>query len=220
MLDIPLKCCKQGEHCIHPQGPILPRTPQYFSRNRNNKDGLQPLCKACVSVYMAQYYERNSERKRQYQNEYRQNNLEHVQEYDRQRAKLPHRKANAKRVLKNWRGKKSDKYLKQLERHKPIARLHYINNPEMYQAYRHARRAREISAPGHFTSEDIKTQFKMQKGRCWHCQKELNRNYHIDHLIPLSRGGSNDARNIVISCPECNRSKNDKLPHEWNGRLF
>jgi 5-methylcytosine-specific restriction endonuclease McrA len=36
-------------------------------------------------------------------------------------------------------------------------------------------------------------------------------------VIPLDRGGSNGPENIVIACPECNHSKHNKLPHEWNG---
>lgn len=37
----------------------------------------------------------------------------------------------------------------------------------------------------------------------------------VDHVVPLSRGGADDAENIVISCPTCNLHKHNKLPHEW-----
>lgn len=82
------------------------------------------------------------------------------------------------------------------------------------------RRARIANAPGSHTDKDIETQFRSQKGICWHCGKPVGYNYHVDHLVPLARGGSNGARNIVISCPHCNCSRQDKMPHEWNGRLI
>jgi len=36
-----------------------------------------------------------------------------------------------------------------------------------------------------------------------------------DHVIPVSRGGSNDDGNLVAACRACNRAKRDKLPSEW-----
>lgn len=39
-----------------------------------------------------------------------------------------------------------------------------------------------------------------------------------DHVIPLSRGGSNDPENLVAACMPCNSSKADKLLSEWGGR--
>lgn len=36
-----------------------------------------------------------------------------------------------------------------------------------------------------------------------------------DHVIPVSRGGSNDPGNLVTSCFACNRSKRNKTVDEW-----
>lgn len=37
----------------------------------------------------------------------------------------------------------------------------------------------------------------------------------VDHIIPLSRGGTNDPENLTPACKSCNSSKRDKLVHEW-----
>lgn len=49
--------------------------------------------------------------------------------------------------------------------------------------------------------------------------------YHIDHVVPISRGGANSIGNIVAACGSCNSSKNDRLLTEWRlikgrGRLM
>lgn len=39
-----------------------------------------------------------------------------------------------------------------------------------------------------------------------------------DHVVPLSRGGTNDIENLVCACIPCNSSKSDRLLEEWRGR--
>lgn len=82
------------------------------------------------------------------------------------------------------------------------------------------RRALESVARGEHTAADIQKLYENQHGLCWWCQKRLKGEFHVDHRIPLSRGGTNDISNLVIACPQCNMSKGAKLPHEWNGRLL
>jgi hypothetical protein len=78
---------------------------------------------------------------------------------------------------------------------------------------------RKNGAEGEYTDGDITLQLKTQKGLCWWCGCRLDE-YHIDHRIPLSKGGTHNPGNIVISCPHCNLTKNNKMPWEWIGRLL
>lgn len=74
-------------------------------------------------------------------------------------------------------------------------------------------RARKRGARGKHSATEILALLKAQKHRCWWCDKNLTK-YHVDHRIPLSRGGDNDIRNLVISCPSCNCSRGSRLPWE------
>lgn len=93
-------------------------------------------------------------------------------------------------------------------------------NPEKARAASHRRRSRVFGTSGEWTKDDATLMFSNQKGKCWWCGKKIRGTYHVDHIIPLARGGSNAPNNLCISCPPCNMSKGAKLPSEWAGRLF
>ena len=62
--------------------------------------------------------------------------------------------------------------------------------------------------------------YTQQKGLCWWCSKFVGLSFEIDHRVPLTKGGTNDPGNIVVSCHECNKGKKDKNAWEFNGRLL
>lgn len=49
-----------------------------------------------------------------------------------------------------------------------------------------------------------------QKGRCAKCGRALLGVYHVDHKVPLSRGGRHIASNIQLLCPADNLKKGAK----------
>ena len=51
-------------------------------------------------------------------------------------------------------------------------------------------------------------------GRCYWCRQDVDY-LEIDHVIPVSRGGTNERENLVASCKVCNADKGSKLIHEW-----
>jgi hypothetical protein len=103
------------------------------------------------------------------------------------------------------------------EQRRAYSRQHAKTHREYYRTRDRNRSALEKMAPGRHTVADIRKQYADQGGRCYHCQCEVGDRYHIDHVIPLARGGSNDPSNLVITCPSCNMRKHTKLPHEWGG---
>jgi 5-methylcytosine-specific restriction endonuclease McrA len=50
-----------------------------------------------------------------------------------------------------------------------------------------------------------------QSGKCFYCNKEASKESDIDHFIPWKKYPRNLAQNLVLACPNCNRSKSDML---------
>ena len=58
-----------------------------------------------------------------------------------------------------------------------------------------------------FTKEERLKMYKDQPN-CQSCNKELTeKNFHIDHIIPLACGGSNESENLQILCKPCHFDK-------------
>lgn len=77
------------------------------------------------------------------------------------------------------------------------------------------RRSYEQSAEGSHTFEEILRMIRDQADLCAYCECPLGEDWHVEHMIPLSRGGSNDWANIAISCADCNRRKGSKTVEEF-----
>jgi 5-methylcytosine-specific restriction endonuclease McrA len=61
------------------------------------------------------------------------------------------------------------------------------------------------------------TVFERDNYTCVYCGFKADgiNGLHCDHVIPYSKGGSNDLENLVTSCPSCNMSKGNKTLEEW-----
>jgi 5-methylcytosine-specific restriction endonuclease McrA len=50
----------------------------------------------------------------------------------------------------------------------------------------------------------------------WKCAYCGNRAEHLDHVVPLSKGGADVESNMVPACAPCNLSKGAKSLEEWS----
>lgn len=94
------------------------------------------------------------------------------------------------------------------------------DNPEKARLIRlrsHAvRKARKLNAEGSFTAEEWQAIKARQGFRCLICgMYEPLIKLTVDHVIPLSKGGSNYAMNISALCAPCNSFKRDR---SWDFR--
>lgn len=63
-------------------------------------------------------------------------------------------------------------------------------------------------------------QNRVAKGICHYCEKQfLPKELTLDHLVPVARGGRSTKGNCVPACKDCNNSKRDLLPLEWEEHL-
>ena len=51
--------------------------------------------------------------------------------------------------------------------------------------------------------------WRRDDGQCARCGSREQLEY--DHIIPISKGGSNAVRNIELLCQRCNREKSDRI---------
>lgn len=57
---------------------------------------------------------------------------------------------------------------------------------------------------------------KQQRGRCAYCREKLDpTTMHVDHVIPLSKGGEDKPSNMQATCGSCNLSKSAKHPADF-----
>ena len=53
--------------------------------------------------------------------------------------------------------------------------------------------------------------FKRDSFTCQYCGRSAPEVVlEVDHIVPVSKGGTNDLFNLVTSCKECNRGKSNK----------
>ena len=53
---------------------------------------------------------------------------------------------------------------------------------------------------------------RLQKDRCAICRRALFGRGHLDHIVPLARGGSHAPANLQMLCARCNLTKSDRDP--------
>lgn len=96
-------------------------------------------------------------------------------------------------------------------------RLWREDNPEKNSVQSHKRRARIRNAPGQsYTVEQISSLWNAVKHKCACCGCVISlKTRHIDHIVPLSRGGSNEIRNVQFLCAKCNTRKAAKDPIDF-----
>lgn len=96
-------------------------------------------------------------------------------------------------------------------------RIIYCSRPCSRKAGKVLRRARERGAPGVFTLAEV-VKVWLALGRvCAYCATPGTDSLpEPDHVLALSRGGSNSITNIVPCCRGCNVDKSDMTLDEWS----
>jgi len=187
-----------------------------FHVKTQNTDGYSHTCKECKSKIDKAYREANKDVLKQKTKEKYHNNKEvwkarNKKRYDNatpeevQRRKEVHRKYNQNMPedVKKRKQEYNKKYFAS-EAGKSVT-IRSI----------HKRRAQKIaSEDGTVTAQALEELKTTQEYKCNYCKVDLDftakGKVHLDHVIPLSKGGAHSITNVVWSCAKCNLLKSNK----------
>lgn len=122
----------------------------------------------------------------------------------------------------NWKGGQDAFRKRQLESGKSAAknRAYRKKNPHKCREFNKNRKNRKT---GRLPRGTISSIGEMQKWKCAICRKGIRKQFHVDHINPLAKGGAHAPNNIQLLCPTCNVRKSSKDPIDYMkslGRLL
>lgn len=212
------------------------KTRGQYSPHSQSRDGLQSRCRPCCAARHIARYRADPEKARQRQNDYyyanksavlasnarsRDKHAERVRatkksayERDKHKPGFKERiRATARLNIKEKAAYDRAYRLQNRERMNARAAKWRAANPLKRRAISHSYTARRRSrkAQGDTTAAVTKWTKNAQK-TCFWCGRKRLRKYHVDHFVPLARGGKHEIRNLVIACGPCNIRKNSLMP--------
>jgi len=238
MADEPYKTCSR---C----GVEKPTTD--FSPDARATTGLQPACRNCCSAASKARRDANIEAFREKETAYYHSNKERILANNAASRARCHEKVKAGKKAWYDRIKKSDEwqarekerrdankaaksaYDREYRARDPQKTVERANkwrkaNPEKRAAIIHNYSARRrAQESGGITTAALAAWVSGQKKVCYWCGCKCAKGFHVDHYVPLSKGGAHEAHNLVIACGPCNLKKNAKDPLDFArevGRLF
>jgi 5-methylcytosine-specific restriction endonuclease McrA len=185
-----------------------------FYVSRRNLDGRMGKCKLCVKSNVR---------------ENRRNRREQYAQYERSRANLPHRIEVRRKYQEEHRERLTEfkeRWTKENgERVAASKREHYDRNRKAIivrskkwaeensekvriakAKNRRKRRAARYAGRGSFTAREFQELCDRYGNRCLRCGN-THTMLEADHVVPLTKGGSDEISNIQPLCGSCNRSK-------------
>lgn len=213
-----------------------------FYKFKLGKFGRQAECKPCSNARRKAFAATRPEEERESRRLWGKNNPEKVKKSREKSRSKPAHRIRMKKYGAEWYAENKVRlvplrrkwYLENKKAHNARSLAYYYANPEVWREYHKKwaqqnrelmrlytsasgakRRAAKVNSLGSFTASDVRELLKLQKGKCAACRDKLTYKFHRDHIVPLSRGGSNDKRNIQLLCPACNVRKHAKDPIDF-----
>lgn len=223
------------------KGKIKEQSQQYYQANKEKITENRHLNKDKIAEQNKQYYQANKEKLTEQIKKYRQDNKEKYSEYHKEyyqvnkeeiieRAKQ-YRQVNIEKIYKcqkQYREANTEKIAEYRQSNKDKIteqRRHYRQTKRGREAYYKGKmKRRSYKHKVLFTSHQRKEILDRDSWTCQCCGiKVHDRNTgdwntpdkaHIDHIIPISKGGNSEPKNLRVLCRTCNLSKQDKLDEQ------
>lgn len=177
------------------------------SRHRNKEN---------IKICNRKYRENNKEEEKQRHRKYQKENKEKLSEYHKKR--YSEKKEHILKACKAYRQCNKNKKREWNENYKnteksKISRANSIGKRRFLKKINNDKTIPiNIEYP---LTKELQELLDNQGGKCFYCRCDINENRHLDHYVPLAKGGAHSINNVVWSCPSCNMSKGSKMPDEF-----
>lgn len=181
-----------------------------FTPDKNAPTGRAARCRPCRNADQRERYHREGEAELVKLRAYVARNIEAIrprkrEDMRRSRAADPERaRAKSTEASRALRARDPDYfrryYAANVERGRELAR------------HRSASRRARIPATATALAEYMTELLALP---CAYCGATVDMT--VDHVVPLARGGTHSAENLVAACRPCNSSKHTRLLSEWEG---
>jgi 5-methylcytosine-specific restriction endonuclease McrA len=168
-----------------------------FYKDNRTYDKLCCRCKDCDKAKSKEYRTENQEKEKERKKRDRALNLDVYQKREADWKKNNSEKF--KNYYRKWRENNSEKI-------KEYIKSWHSKNPTKRVIYSEARRAKKTENGGRISREEWENLVEKYNHRCLCCGR-TDVKLTMDHVIPLSRGGSHTIDNIQPLCKSCNCSK-------------
>jgi 5-methylcytosine-specific restriction endonuclease McrA len=184
-----------------------------YSVASKEKDGLKDCCKVCIAVDAKIYRAKTKDKAASY---YKRSKLADPEKFLERGRK--YKAANREKIREGDAKYREDNKEKEVVRH----RIYRENNPDLGRANVRKRRARRAG-----NGVEVYTELQVLETYgtdCHICSGPVDLNnarrvghpgwetgLHIDHVIPISKGGQDSLANVRPSHGQCNLKKNARL---------
>lgn len=213
---------------------------QDFRKWCRSVDGHAGICKPCYKVKSKIYYENNKEeicrRKREYESQNKEKRAKLSRDYyvkhkDRlielTKARRQENKEHYKAYQEEYAIKNKEKiteYKKKYEEDNKEKRYLQKKEYRKTERFKISRRnsenkRRQIYKDGNLSTDQLEHLYQTTTKCYWCNEKLIKGNVHLDHYMPLSKGGTHTIDNIVLTCSSCNFKKNAKDPLQYANEL-
>jgi 5-methylcytosine-specific restriction endonuclease McrA len=160
-----------------------------FYKHKHTKDGVTPYCKQCAKIAFKKYYARTREKR-----------IEVTGEYAKQ---------NAEKISKYQKEYRENNIVQDNERHKLWRKNNPLKVKDSRAKQNHARRAIKN---GEIDKDiTISMLYERDKEMCGICRELVAlEDRSIDHIKPISKGGTHVWNNVQLAHFKCNTKKGNK----------